>query len=473
LLLAQLFDRSHEDLLLVALQFLKKLIVFEENKEQINTPDVLSRLVTLAQHSNVRVALLALRVLYNLSFDENIRGSLVESGIVKLMVDLLRNPPFRHIVLRLLYHFSMDDRCKSLMAYYQDGMTMLLQLVVHFPEARVGKDLVALVVNLATHNRCADVIISSGLFHQVMMRVLKTSDPLLCKVIRHVSSHSDVMEHMWDVMQSESARMARWTSEFVHLAERGVDTPDLLVEVIGTLANLTLPDVPWAELCEIGLVDLLHRLLVPSFSEDDVVLECVMLIGNIAQSREAAHHIANSRLPNMLADLLSEKRDDEEIVLQLLFTFRCLFLFEEIREVILQDTELTQCIMRSAGSRNSMVADEAMKALQSISDHIAAHGLQASAAWAEEIMVLRFENSNQDWCRHLARARGGGAGNSPSAFMDGQPQDCHDRHWLGEEEEEFAFHWAGGDAGDVQDLANRDWGAKDMESFMHSSRYVS
>merc|ERR1712078_894410 len=113
-------------------------------------------------------------------------------------------------------------------------MTMLLQLVVHFPEARVGKDLVALVVNLATHSRCADVIVSSGLFHQVMVRVLKTRDPLLCKVIRHVSSHPDVMENMWHVLQSESARMSRWTTEFVHMAERGVDTPDLLVEVIGT-----------------------------------------------------------------------------------------------------------------------------------------------------------------------------------------------------------------------------------------------
>merc|ERR1712232_1077572 len=426
----------------------------------------------LAQHPNVRVALHALRVIYNLSFDESIRASLVESGIVKLLVDLLRNPPFHHIVLRLLYHFSMDDRCRSLMAYYQDGMTMLLQLVVHFPEPRVGKDLVTLVVNLATHPRVAEVIIHSGLLPQVMLRVLKTRDPLLCKVIRNISAHSDVMEHMWEVMQDESVRMSKWMNEFVYMAHGGIDTPDLLLEVLGTLANMTLPEIPWAELCEVGLVDLLHRLLVPSFSEDDVVLECVMLIGNISQSREAAQHIAGSRLPSMLADLLLEKRDDEEIVLQLLFTFRCLLLFEEIREVILQDTELAQCIIRFAGARNAMVVDEAMKTLQSISDHIAANGM-SGASWAEEIMVLRFEHSNREWCRFLSREiMGGGAGNSPSAFYDGQPQDGHDGHW-DEEEEEFAFHWAGGDAGDGQDLANRDWGAKDMESFMHSSRYVS
>merc|ERR1719271_104983 len=97
--LIQLLDREQEDLLLVALQFLKKLSVFETNKEQICTPDTLTRLVQLSSHQNIRIALLALRVLYNVSFDESVRASLVESGIVKLLVDHLKNPPLRHIVL--------------------------------------------------------------------------------------------------------------------------------------------------------------------------------------------------------------------------------------------------------------------------------------------------------------------------------------------------------------------------------------
>eukprot|EP00913_Durusdinium_trenchii_P016890 g15878.t1 len=88
--------------------------------DQIAVPETLSNLVRLAQHQNQRIALLSLRLLFNLSFDERVRAALVESGIVKLLVDLLKNPPFRHIVLRLLYHFSMDDRCKSLMAYHRD-----------------------------------------------------------------------------------------------------------------------------------------------------------------------------------------------------------------------------------------------------------------------------------------------------------------------------------------------------------------
>jgi len=401
--------------------------------------------------------------------DESVRASLVESGIVKLLVDLLRNPPFRHIVLRLLYHFSMDDRCKSLMAYYQDGMTMLLQLVVHFPEPRVGKDLVALVVNLATHARAAEVIVHSGLFPQVMLRVLKTRDPLLCKVIRHVSSHADIVEPMCELLQSDSARMSKWMGEFMRLAMGGVDNPDLLVEVLGTLANVTLPDAPWGELCEGGLVDLLHRLLVPRFSEDDVVLECVMIVGNLAQSSEAAHHIAGSRLPRMLQGLLVEKRDDEELVLQMLFAFHCLLRNDEVRDVILQDTEISQCVMRFAKCRNPLVTDEAMKVLQVVADHVNEGVGQDSGApsWAEQIKAFRFEQSNAVWCQYVCRELNGGTGLSPSAFYDDH-QDSN-----GEEEEEFAFHWAGGDAADMQDLANRDWGNKDVDDFMHTSRFVS
>eukprot|EP00928_Gymnodinium_smaydae_P087991 TRINITY_DN72151_c0_g1_i1.p1 TRINITY_DN72151_c0_g1~~TRINITY_DN72151_c0_g1_i1.p1 ORF type:complete len:796 (+),score=199.77 TRINITY_DN72151_c0_g1_i1:119-2506(+) len=467
-LLAQLLDRNHDELILVALQFLKKLSVFEENKERVSTPETLSRLVALAQHSNVRVALCALRVLYNLSFDEPVRASLVESGIVKLLVDLLRNPPFRHIVLRLLYHFSMDDRCKSLMAYYQDGMIMLLQLVVHFPEPRVGKDLVALVVNLATHSRAAEVIVHSGLFPQVMLRVLNTRDPLLCKVIRHVSSHPEVLEPMFEMLQSDSVRMSKWMNEWMRLAISGVDNPDLIVEVMGTLANITLPDAPWGELCEGGLVDLLHRLLVPSFSEDDVVLECVMVIGNLALCKEAAHHIAGSRLPRMLQGLLIEKRDDEELVLQLLFAFHCLLRNDEVRDVVLQDTEISQCVMRFAKCRNPMVTEEAMKVLQVVADHVGeAVGQEGAPSWAEQIKAFRFEQSNAEWCQHVIRELNGGAGASPSVFYDNHPDS------QGEEEEEFAFHWAGGDAADMQDLASRDWGNKDMDDFMHTSRYVS
>lgn len=463
-LLTQVLDRNHEELVLVALQFIKKLSVFEENKEQMSTPDVLSRLVQLASHENVRVALLALRVLYNFSFDEIIRSSLIESGIVKLLVDHLRNPPFRHIVLRLLYHFSLDERCKSLMPYHRDGMIMLLQLVVHFPEPRVGKDLVALVVNLATHPRAAEVMVDSGLFPQVMLRVLQRRDPWLCKVIRHCSAHPGVMERMMELLASESVRMSKWMHEFVRLTSSCVDNPDLLVEVLGTLVNINLPEVPWSELCEAGLVDVLTRLLVPGFSEDDIVLECVMLVSNIALARDSAQYVAGSRLPSLLQQILVEKREDEEIVVQLLFAFRCLLLYDEVRDVILQETELAPCVMRFACSSSTTVTEQATQTLQLVSEHVGEGGRE----WVEQIKAFRFEQYNSDWCRYIMKEQSGGLA---SPGLHGALGYEDEQHWVGEDE--FAFRWAGGACGDVADLADRDWGNRDAEAFMHTARHMA
>ncbi|CAJ1404265.1 unnamed protein product [Effrenium voratum] len=467
-LLIQLLDRSQEDLLLVVLTFLKKLSVFEENKDQIAVPETLSNLVKLAQNPNSRIALLSLRLLFNLSFDERVRGALVESGIIKLLVDLLKHPPFRHSVLRLLYHFSMDERCKSLMAFHGEGMTMLLQLVVHFPEPRVGKDLVALMVNLATNARAAEVIVQSGLFPPIVLRVMKHRDPLLCKVIRHVASHPGVLEQMLDLLASEGVRMAKWMTEFVRMALTSVDNPELLLEVLGTLANVTVEEVVWGELCEAGLVELLTRLLVPGFSEDDVVLECILLISNLACCRESVQHVAESRLPAMMQDLLIEKREDEEIVVQLLFAFQCLLGQDEVRDFVLQETELAPCIMRFARARNPLVLEYATALLQIVavaSDNQSAEDGQP--AWVEQIKAFRFEQHNQEWCRYVSRELSGGTGMSPSY---GGYYDEHEGS--GEDEEEFAFHWAGMDAADPRDLAKRDWANQDFGNLSHSSRWA-
>lgn len=463
-LLTQVLDRqTSDDLVLVALQFLKKLSVFQDNKDVMATPETLSRLVQLAQCENVRVALLALRVLYNFSFDEALRGQLAESGMVQLLVNLLRNPPFRHIVLRLLYHFSMDHRCRSLMAYQRDGMVMLLQLVVHFPEARVGKDLVALVVNLASHPGAAEVMVGSGLFPQVMLRVIKTRDPLLCKVIRHVAGHQGVCEGMHELLCSESTRMSKWMHEFVRMAPSCVDSPDLLVELIGTLSNMRLPDVPWGELCEAGLVDLLTRLLMPGFSEDDIVLECVMLAGNMAQQRDAAQYLAGSRLPVILQELLVEKRDDQEIVVQLLYTFYALLQYEEVRDAVLQETELAGCIMRFASMGSHAVLEQASLLLELVAEHAAEVGQD----WGEQLKLFRFEQHNTEWCRQVEREMSGMSPGMARDYYDDDPISGN------EDEEEFAFHWAGGDAGDVQDLASRDWAHKDVDAFMRTSRIIN
>jgi hypothetical protein len=368
----------------------------------------------------------------------------------------------------------MDER-KSLMAYHRDGIVILLQLVVHFPEPQVGKDLVALVINLATHPRAAEVMLDSGLFPQVMIRMLRNRDPLLCKVVRHISAHEATLEPMCELLVSESVRMSRWMHEFVRMASVCSDNPDLLVEVLGMLANVTLPHIPWGELCEVGLIDLLTKLLVPGFSEDDVVLECVMIAGNLAMSQDAAQHIAGSRLPSMLQELLIEKREDEEIVVQLLFAFQCLLLEDTVRDYILQDTELSSCVMWFARARNANVLEQATRVLQLLSEYVGDSG--DGDTWAEQIKAFRFEQHNQEWCAALGEDLSPRGDSHSGGYGYGYAEDRRGGYGSGTGEEsegddgpEFAYRFATGDA---QELENRDWGNQDMSELMRASRYVT
>eukprot|EP00439_Symbiodinium_sp_Y106_P073203 s1751_g13.t1 len=228
--------------------------------------------------------------------------------------------------------------------------------------------------------------------------------------------------------------------------------------------------VPWAELCEAGLLELLTRLLVPSFSEDDLVLECVLLASNLACCPESAQHIAGSRLPALMQDLLVEKREDEEIVVQLLFVFHCLLHHDEVREYVLQETELAPCIMRFARARNPLVLEYATALLQIVATTNDAPGAEdGTPAWVEQIKAFRFEQHNPEWCRCVTRELSGGTGMSPGGAYGGYYDD-HEGSGA-EDEEEFAFHWAGVDAADPRDLAKRDWANQDFAKLSHSSRW--
>jgi len=271
--------------------------------------------------------------------------------------------------------------------------------------------------------------------------------------MRHVASHDGVREQMFELLESDSVRMSKWMHEFVRMAQNCLDNPDLLLEVLGTLANMTNPEVPWQELCETGLIELLHQLLVVGFSEDDLVLECVMLVGVMALNKDAAPLLAVSKLLGVMQELLAEKQEDDEIVLQLLFSFHCLLAHEETRQIVMQDTQVTSYVMDLMRDKNEAIRKQATATLGLIAEFDAesATSRGEQPTWAERIKALRFELFNQEWCAEIRQEEqmGGGPMGSFDYFSnEAQP---------GGDEEGFVFHWD--DAGDLQQgLGDRYWG---------------
>ena len=84
---------------------------------------------------------------------------------------------------------------------------------------------------------------------------------------------------------------------------------DLVIECLGTLANLNHPDLDYEMiLSKYELMPFIQRLLVPGKAEDDLVLECVVLLGTVAFDQSCASMLAESGIIQILIDLLNGKQ---------------------------------------------------------------------------------------------------------------------------------------------------------------------
>jgi hypothetical protein len=73
------------------------------------------------------------------------------------------------------------------------------------------------------------------------------------------------------------------------------------------------------------------------FVHDDIVLEVVMVVGCIATDARCAILLANSGLIQALAEILEDQSNNDEIVLQVIYSMYCLVRHSETREVILNE----------------------------------------------------------------------------------------------------------------------------------------
>eukprot|EP00392_Amoebophrya_sp_AT5.2_P017262 g17592.t1 len=198
--------------------------------------------------------------------------------------------------------------------------------------------------------------------------------------------------------------MSRWLHEFLKLAapEVTADNPDLLVEVLGLFAVFeNVPGTPWGELCELGLIETLHRLLVLGFSDDDIVLEAVMLVGVLAVDDEAVQHLAmQGKFLTVLTELLLEKQDDDDIVLSV------------------EDSQLISHVIDALQHKSSLVKEQARKTLDTFSllklssSPTSQDADVEGSRWQERIKALKFDVHNSAWLlevRNLDYREGGGS----------------------------------------------------------------
>merc|ERR1711871_312931 len=344
-------------------------------------------------------------VLFNLSFDIAIREQIVQMGLLPKLVNLLKVPQLRGRTLKVLYHLSVDDTCKSMFTY-TECIPIVMGMIINFPQETLPKELAGLAVNMSLNPRnCEAMIANKGLNLLVdRLQSAEQKDQLLMKIIRNISLWTFNMQQELpnpEVLYKCRGLWSPHLKTFLELAMTA-DNHELLVEVLGLLANMTRLDLPtnltWTKILkEHNLLHLISKLLVPGMCQNDVLLEVVLLVSAAATDIQVCELLATSNIIGLLYQLWQEKRSSEtEITLQLIVCFHRFFLSEASREEAMYSTRIVSDIIECLVHKNGRVR----KAADSILEFVLEQDRQDNGELGRlgtQIKKKRFESYNRQY----------------------------------------------------------------------------
>lgn len=147
--------------------------------------------------------------------------------MIPKLVDTLKAPGFRAQIIKLLYHLSLEDKAKATFTY-TDCIPLVYQLIIHCPEPVVGKELIALAVNLTTNQRNADMLAGEGQLDELISRASKFGDTLLFKCIRNIAQFNPNCQDTF----------VNHLEDYAMLVQHCGENTDLMLELLGTMVYI-------------------------------------------------------------------------------------------------------------------------------------------------------------------------------------------------------------------------------------------
>lgn len=278
----------------------------------------------------------------------------------------------------VLYHISMDDRFKSMFAY-TDCIPQLMKMLFECSDERIDLELISFCINLAANKRNVQLICEGNGLKMLMKRALKFKDPLLMKMIRNISQHDGPTKNLFiDYVGDLAAQISNDEEE------------EFVIECLGTLANLTIPDLDWElVLKEYKLVPYLKDKLKPGAAEDDLVLEVVIMIGTVSMDDSCAALLAKSGIIPALIELLNAQQEDDEFVCQIIYVFYQMVFHQATRDVIIKETQAPAYLIDLMHDKNNEIRKVCDNTLDIIAEY--------DEEWAKKIQSEKFRWHNSQW----------------------------------------------------------------------------
>lgn len=329
-MLVKTLERHNIDLLILIVTFLKKLSIVKDNKDDMHDANVIEKLPRLLQSSQPDLIQVTLKLIFNLSFDGQLRAKMIKIGFLPKLVAFLSDDKHHGIATKILYHMSLDDKVKSMFTYTDcvPIVTDMILLNSCSKKSEADLDLIALGVNLALNKRNAQQMIENNRLHSLMARAFKNQDTLLMKMIRNISQHENLKIYFVDFVGDLSRMLTECLDE------------EFMVECLGILGNLSLTDLDYSQIMHnFNLIPWIKNVLTPGKFKDDVVLEVVILLGTFACDEACAMLLCKTEIIYALIELLKAKQEDDEIVLQIAFVFQQVLRNESTRSYMIKETE--------------------------------------------------------------------------------------------------------------------------------------
>lgn len=190
-MLIKALERQNIELLVLIVTFLKKLSIVRDNKDEMYDLNIIEKLPRLLQSTHPDLIQVTLKLLFNLSFDGGLRSKMIRVGFLPKLVTFLTDDKHHEIVLKILYHMSLDDKIKSMFTY-TDCIQLVTDMMLLNLNHKTDQDLIGLCINLALNKRNAQLMIENNRLHNLMERAFKYEDALLMKMIRNISIHENL-----------------------------------------------------------------------------------------------------------------------------------------------------------------------------------------------------------------------------------------------------------------------------------------
>ncbi|KAH6591972.1 hypothetical protein BASA50_008371 [Batrachochytrium salamandrivorans] len=417
--LINMLDRKAPELLILTVTFIKKLSVIRENVDELfkHADELLDKLGRLIDTECDGLHGVSMRLLLNLSHSANFRTILVREGFHHKLRNIIKNGTPSTVTLQLMYQLSIDDKSRA-STVFTDCIPTIIQMILEYKGDRVNVEVMALAINISTILGNAQIICQDNGIKFLIKRAIKTKDPLLFKMLRNISQHSNegikmmFLDHIDDMM---------------HLMLDSLSNADVLIEILGILGNLTIAEFDFGKLAiAYDLLYVIKKIIYAAVSssnidsrrigsttavsrnsaidynkigsknklegvaeDDDILLQTIILLSTMSLDENISPMVASANLLPLLIDVMIAKEEDDEIILQVCYCIYQFLLHDSTRTILVGKTDVVGYLIDLLYDRNIEIRKMCDASLSIIGE--------IDEDWNRKLRQQKFAWHNSEW----------------------------------------------------------------------------